>query len=107
MLILILSLAIAGKYDPDSDAHVVWRVAQAYPDGVVLVDFGTEVWYPWAAWTGPNGARAQAESGPGWDYWNLTQHPDAGHRAWYSMQSPDVRARLRQRARMISGVVPG
>ena len=107
MLILLLSLAMAGKYDPDSDCQIVWRASSSVPDGVELADFGTEVWYPWASWTGPTGARAQAEIGAGaWDYWNLTQHPDPQHRAWYSTQAPDVRARLRQRARMVSGIIP-
>jgi hypothetical protein len=95
----------AGNYDPDSDVHIVWRVAGLVPDAVILSDMGTEVTYPWASWTGPGGARAQAEiSQAAWDGWNLNTHPNQIHRTWYAAQNSETRARLRARARTLANI---
>lgn len=97
--------AEAGKYDPDSDVHIVWRVAGLVPDVVIISDLGVEVIYPWSAWVGPSGARAQAElSQAAWDNWNLNTHPEAIHRTWYAAQSSETRARLRARARTLANI---
>lgn len=93
-----------GRYDPDSDSHLRWRISQAAPDEVILVDAGVDVIYPWTSWSAARGA-ADASQGT-WDNWNNNSHPSAEHRAWYAEQTAAVRARLRQRARMISASVP-
>jgi len=92
-----------GKYDPDSDVFLRWPVASQPPQAVEIWDLGTEIVYPWAAWTGYQGARIAAESQGAWDAWNLNAHPDPIHRSWYSTQPPVVRARLRSRALMVVG----
>lgn len=96
-----------GKYVEDSDNGSVWPVPSEHPDLVFLEDVGERIEYPWHVWTGPNGARAAAEQGLSqWISWNRLQHPDPVHRIWMAAQPEERMKRLRQRARMISGMVP-
>lgn len=96
-----------GKYVEDSDSGKRWPVESPVPEIVWIEDVGVTIEWPWESWTGPNGARAAAESSMGaWTTWNCTMHPDPKHRAWFSVQPTERLARLRQRARTMSGTVP-
>ena len=95
-----------GKYESDSDNFVEWPVAAPFPAFVRIDDMGEGVSWSWSAWAGPAGARAAAETLEAWIAWNTLSHPDPVHRAWCAAQPAARMQRLRQRARMIAGVVP-